>query len=166
MWVAAMLAAAPAYDDARDVIEVGLSEVPENSRFSEAVRDVIKWHESGVDYDEAVDRIHDRWNDNIDQIYEWLHTISNAQVVAIGLLYGEDDYGESICRAVQSCFDTDCNGATVGSIVGMMHGADALPEKWIDPLNDETETSLSGYPLVDISELAQQTVNQYREHTA
>ena len=166
MWVAAMLAAAPACTDPREVIEVGLSEVPENSRFSEAVREVVEWHEEGVGYDEAVDRIHNRWNDDIDQIYEWLHTISNAQVVAIGLLYGEDDYGNSICRAVQPCFDTDCNGATVGSVVGMMHGADDLPERWIDPLNDETETSLSGYPLVDISELAQQTVDLYREHTA
>lgn len=164
MWVAAMLAAAPAYDDPRDVIEVGLSEIPSNARLTEAVWDVLKWHENGVDYEEAVERVHDRWNEDCDSLYEWLHTISNAQVVAIGLLYGENDYERSICRSVQACFDTDCNGATVGSIVGMMHGADVLPEKWIKPLNDKVETSLSSYPLEEISELARQTANHYREH--
>lgn len=166
MWVAAMLAAAPANENAREVVETGLSEIPATSRLADAVEDVLDWHDSGVDYEEAVARIHERWDEDPDKLYEWLHTISNAQIVAVGLLYGEGDFGQSITRAVQACFDTDCNGATVGSIVGLMHGADALPEKWIGPLNDKTETSLSGYPLERISDLAQQTADLYREHTA
>jgi ADP-ribosylglycohydrolase len=166
MWVAAMLAAAPAAEDPREVIVTGLSEVPAESRLADAVGDVIEWYESGVGYDEAVSCIHDRWDEDIDRIYDWLHTISNAQVVTVGLLYGEGDYEQSITRAVQACFDTDCNGATVGSVVGMMLGAEALPEKWVGPLDDRVETSLSGYPLERISDLARQTADLYREHTA
>ncbi|MGB4716774.1 MAG: ADP-ribosylglycohydrolase family protein, partial [Bacillota bacterium] len=69
------------------------------------------------------------------------------------------DFEKGICTAVQACFDTDCNGATVGSILGMMLGASNLPKKWIAPLNDTLQTGVAGYHRVKISGLAQQTVN-------
>jgi len=81
--------------------------------------------------------------------------------VALGLLWGEGDFEKSICRAVQGCFDTDCNGATVGSVVGMMKGAKELPEKWIAPLNNKVETTLAGYQLVEIDELARECFELY-----
>ncbi len=156
MWVAAMLAAAPFARDLRDVIELGLREIPENSRLFENIQQVIQWHERGAGYDEAVTELHKIWNEA--SPHHWCHTISNAQIVAIGLLWGEGDFEKSICRAVQACFDTDCNGATVGSIMGMMLGSKALPSKWIDPLNDELETGISGFHFVKISDLARKTV--------
>ena len=82
------------------------------------------------------------------------------------LLWGEGDYETSICRAVEACFDTDCNGATIGSIFGMMHGAKALPGKWIGPLNDRLETGIAGYHLVRISELASEGFEIYRQYRA
>mgnify|MGYP000624967181 FL=1 len=162
MWVAAMLAAAPGLDDREGVIRTGLSEIPAESRLTEAVEDVIGWYHDDVSYDGAVGRIHDRWDEN--SMYGWLHTISNAQIVAVGLLWGEGDFEQSIGRAVQVGFDTDCNGATVGSIIGMMHGADSLPSKWVDPLNDTVETSLVDYPLENISELSRKTVELHEKH--
>ncbi len=90
------------------------------------------------------------------------HTISNAQIVVLGLLWGEDEFEKSICRAVQACFDTDCNGATVGSIIGMMLGAKRLPEKWIKPLNNKLETGLAGYNLVEIDRLAEEGFDLYK----
>ncbi|HUU59134.1 MAG TPA: ADP-ribosylglycohydrolase family protein, partial [Phycisphaerae bacterium] len=112
-------------------------------------------------YDRAVENIHERWDEN--QGHHWCHTISNAMIVATGLLYGELDYARSICRAVQPCFDTDCNGATVGSIVGAVLGAEALPEQWTAPVNDTLLTSLAGYNRVRISEMADQTVALVRK---
>ena len=78
-------------------------------------------------------------------------------IVAIGLLWGELDYGRSICRAVQPCFDTDCNGATVGSIVGAVLGARTLPGKWTDVVHDTLHTGIAGYNVVRISEMAEET---------
>ena len=49
-------------------------------------------------------------------------------IVALGLLWGEKDFGQTLCRAVQPCFDTDCNGATAGSVIGILHGAKNVPE--------------------------------------
>jgi hypothetical protein len=151
MWVAAMLAAAPGEDDARRVIEIGLSEIPGNCRLAESIRDVLNWHAENTSYAKAVERLHQRWDERI--VHHWCHTISNAQIVALGLLYGEGDFERSITRAVYPCFDTDCNGATVGSIVGMMLGAKALPSKWTDVMNDTVYTALSGYNVNQISAL-------------
>ncbi|MBI4786404.1 MAG: ADP-ribosylglycohydrolase family protein [Chloroflexi bacterium] len=154
MWVAAMLAAAPFIENPRKVIEIGLGEIPTSSRLASDIRQVIAWHAAGVSYDQAVERIHARWDET--NTHHWCHTNSNAQIVAVGLLWGDRDYEKSICRAVQACFDTDCNGATVGSIVGMMHGAHALPAKWIRPLNDTLETGVRGYGRRHISDLARE----------
>ncbi len=60
----------------------------------------------------------------------WLRGGLDGMVVALGLLYGGDDYERTITRAVMPGFDTDCNAATCGSLWGAMHGAGALPPKW------------------------------------
>jgi len=154
MWVAAMLAAAAVMDDVREVMITGLSEIPAKSRLAEALGDVLKWKDEGADSDEASRRIHKRWDEK--KGHDWCHTISNAQIVALGLLWGEKNFEKSICSAVQAGFDTDCNGATVGSVVGMMLGARRLPAKWIRPLHDTLETGIQGFSKVRISAIAKE----------
>jgi ADP-ribosylglycohydrolase len=86
------------------------------------------------------------------------HTINNAAYVVNALLASAGDYTRGITVAVMQGHDTDCNGATVGSILGVRSGARRLPASWIDPLNDTLETSLRGFTRVPISELARRTV--------
>jgi len=161
MWVAAMLAVAAGETDVRAVIEAGLLQIPGASRLTEGVRDVLGWHAEGVPYAAAVDAIHRRWDETVP--HAWCHTVANAQVVAVGLLYGEGDFGRAVSRAVGACFDTDCNGATVGSVMGMILGREALPHRWTDVLHDTLHTSLPEHPVRAISELAEET---YRLHLA
>lgn len=155
MWVAAMLAAAASVQDPRALIEIGLSEVPQECRLAVDTHTVLEWDAEGIGYDQAVQRIQARWDET--NPHHWTHTNSNAQIVAVGLLWGEGDFGKSICRAVQACFDCDCNGATVGSIFGMMHGTHALPEEWVQPFRNELKTGVTGYAHVKISEMARET---------
>ena len=68
------------------------------------------------------------------------------------------DLGKSVCMAVQAAFDTDCNGATVGSIVGMMNGYNALDPVWVDPIKDTLHTSISGVGTVKVSDCAKKTM--------
>jgi ADP-ribosylglycohydrolase len=154
MWVAAMLAAAMSQTDVRRIIEIGLTEIPEKSRFFEAITEILNRHAAGVRYAETLQYIHQRWDET--RAHHWCHSISNAQIVAMGLLYGEGDYEKAITRTVLACFDTDCNGATVGSIMGMMLGARALPEKWTGVMNDTIHTDLPGYQTTHISKLAEE----------
>lgn len=167
MWVAAMLAAVPAVADPRELVTVGLSEVPANSRFTEAIEDIIEWYDAGIGYDEAVSRIHDRWDETLR--YDWVHAVGNAQILTTGLLYGDGEFGPTICRTVQACLDTDSNGATAGSIAGMLVGVEGIPDRWSDPLDDRIDTGLApyfrgertpvyGWDTVAISDLARETV--------
>ncbi|MBR7136854.1 MAG: ADP-ribosylglycohydrolase family protein, partial [Clostridia bacterium] len=55
-------------------------------------------------------------------------------------------------------FDTDCNGATVGSILGMMHGVETIDSKWIEPLHGKLETSIFGVGTVTIDDVVEKTM--------
>lgn len=155
MWVAAMLAASAGESDMRRILEIGLGEIPAACRLAAAIRDVLNWHAAQTPYAEAVERIHRRWDES--NMHHWCHTIANAQIVALGLLYGEGDFAKAITRAVLPCFDTDCNGATVGSIMGMALGVEALPSKWTRVMNDTIHTGLSEYQVSKISQLSKET---------
>jgi ADP-ribosylglycohydrolase len=54
-------------------------------------------------------------------------------------------------------YDTDCNGATVGSVVGLVLGASLLPKKWISPLNDTLRTCVAEFGQVSISDMAERS---------
>ena len=156
MWVAAMCSAAASAISPRQVLEIGLSQIPEMSRLSHSLHEVIEWYDSGKSVEEAVDLIHQHWDDS--NPHHWCHTLSNAQIVALGLLWGEGNFERSISWAVTSGFDTDCNGATVGSVIGMLQGANRLPGKWINKLNNKLDTGITGYHHVLISDLAERTL--------
>lgn len=79
-------------------------------------------------------------------------------IVCTALLFGDNDFEKSLMIAVHGALDTDCNGATVSSILRMMLGAEALPEKWIAPLNDRLKSGVDGLGLVKISDIAAETL--------
>lgn len=157
MAVAAMLSAAFAEDDIEAVIRAGISQIPARSRLYEAILNVLDWKKENITWEDAIDRIHCRYNQA--NPHDWCHTVSNAMIVCISLLFGEKDFEKSIGVAVSAGFDTDCNGATVGSILGLMLGARALPPKWINPLNDRLKSTVDGFGLVRISDMAKRTVD-------
>jgi ADP-ribosylglycohydrolase len=102
------------------LFEAGLGEIPQTSRLYADVREVMGWHADGLEYDDAVARLQQKWDEHC--WHHWTHTNSNTMICVAALLWGEGDFGKAICRAVQPGFDTDCNGATVGTIMGMMLG--------------------------------------------
>jgi hypothetical protein len=162
MWVAAMLAAAYAIgDNPEQVIRAGMAEIPARSRLYRDLSEVLGWRTEGIDYWEAVNRIHKRWNEQ--NSHHWCHTNSNAQIVAIALLWGELDYTRTVGYAVMPGFDTDCNGATSGSVLGLMLGAGKIPSQWSAPLQDTLETGVAGYHNVKLSAMADKTVELIRK---
>jgi ADP-ribosylglycohydrolase len=156
MWVAGMLAAAAITDDIEEVIIAGLGEIPEKSRLAEDIYQLLAWKKEGIGWEEAIDRVHQRYNETSQ--HHWCHTNSNAMIVALGLLFGEHNFEKSIGISICAAFDTDCNAATVGSILGLMHGAKTLPGKWTDPLQDLIKSGVDGFGLIKLSELAERTV--------
>ena len=152
MFVAAMISAAFSTEDIHEVIEVGLSEIPRRSRLAEAIRDVLDWSEGYSDWCQAWERVMEAYGG-----YHWVHTINNAAFVVLGLLYGGGYLGRSVSISVMAGFDTDCNGATAGSVVGAVLGAKALPGGWVTPLGDRVRSILAGFSESSISDLARRT---------
>jgi len=152
MWVAAMLAAAAVLDDWAAVIRAGLDQIPARCRLREDVETILALWEDGADYGIACEYIHAQWNER--RSHDWCHTNSNAQVVAAALLWGGDAFGQSVARAVMCGFDTDCNGATVGSLWGVMHGVDRIPAAWTGPIRNTLRTGVAGYAEVAVDRLA------------
>ena len=153
LWVAALIAIALVETDMVRAVESSISYVPPKSRLAEALKYVVEWHDLGLEWDAARDRMEQRWGE-----LSPVHTVNNAAVVAAALLWGADDFTKTIGLAVSGGWDTDCNGATAGSVFGAMHGVQALPAHWVEPLNDRIRSALFGFDDSKISDLAARTV--------
>ena len=160
MFVAAMLAVAAKTDNIKDIIFGGLAQIPHTSRLYEGIMSIADGFEKGVSQAECFKNIHKKYDEH--SAHDWCHTISNAMIVAASLLYGGGDYAKSICMAVQAGFDTDCNGATVGSVLGMANGVESIPKYWTKPINDTLYTSIFGIDKVKISDRVKLTLEHIK----
>lgn len=158
MWASAMIACAAVCDTAKEAVLGGLSQIPQTSRLYKEVFGIIEKHENGKTFDELYAFVHKKYDHH--NSHHWCHTISNALIVTTALLCGEDDFSKSICLAAQCGFDTDCNAATVGSVIGMMKGIDAIDECWTKPLNGRLRTQVFGSECVEIQDLINKTIEQ------
>lgn len=164
MYVSAMIAIAAVTDNIKDIIYGGLAQIPATSRLYEQVTRLIERYDAGVTQEECFADIHEVWNDMSG--HDWCHTISNALIVTAALLYGNGDYGKSICMAVETGFDTDCNGATVGSIIGMRNGEHGIDEYWKAPTNGILDTTIFGAEKSEISKLVEKTMEHLPKEEA
>ena len=158
MFVAAMIAVAATTNDIEQIIRQGLAEIPATSRLYEDVLAVVNAYQEGVSRQDCFALIHQKYDEYTE--HGWCHTISNAMIVAASLLYGEGDYGKSVCMAVETGFDTDCNGATVGSVLGMANGIGSIPKYWTKPIQDRLHTTIFGVGTVKISDRVKMTLEQ------
>ena len=156
MFIAAMIACAFIHNDIKDIIETALQEIPEKCRLREKVIDVLGWYKDGMSDQEVIDQIHSMYDEY--NGHHWCHAISNTVVVVAALLYGKGDFTKSICLAVQAAFDTDCNGATVGSIIGAMLGMSNIPAYWYETYNLAMRSNVLGYSHITVDELANKTL--------
>ncbi len=152
LWVAALLACAFVTNDAGAAIEAALGQVPARSRFAEVVREVVALHAEGSGWAAA----HERMRERLDG-YHWMHVIGNAAVVAAALLWGDGDFERTVGLAVQAGRDTDCNGATVGSVFGAMHGGSLLPARVVSTFGGQIAGAVVGPGPSPVDELAERT---------
>src|SRR5262249_11110801 len=134
VYAAWFMAAAPAASlgasSARECADAGLSVIPPRSRVAEAVRAA---RDLRGDWEAVVDELYARYGG-----YHPVHAINNTALVAAAL-YAFDDFSPAICGVVQSGWDTDTNGAAIGSIFGALR---PIEKRWSDPLHRRFASSL------------------------
>jgi len=153
VFCAALESAAFVEKDLNTLIAIGLSYIPDNCGVANAVRNVLNCHKLGSTWLEARDDVLKNHCGLVDRISDedvkkgfglgklGYHVPLNIAMVMIGLLYGEGDFGKSICMTVNCGEDTDCTAATLGSIWGILNGIDAIPDKWKKPIGRHIKTA-------------------------
>lgn len=158
MFVAGTVAAAGGGADVHASLRAGLSVVPPRSRLADAVRGAIQLARAHTDFDTVVDQLHAAHGH-----YHWVHSVPNAALLAAALTHADGNFTGSICRAVSGGWDTDSNGATAGSVAGLLAGhPDRLPERWTAPLKNRLATSVAGFDGIGFDELARLTQEALR----
>ncbi len=159
IFFAAVQSAAFAEQNYRELISIGLSYIPEESMMSRAILKAIECYDHGVDIYDARKIIHNlapgtfgiqgqRLNDiDVGGDNEGMalgepgfDAPENVAFTVAGWLYGEGDFEKSIVLANSLGEDTDCTAATLGATLGILLGAEKLPKKWTEPLDDRIET--------------------------
>ncbi|MFC9848137.1 ADP-ribosylglycohydrolase family protein [Streptomyces sp. NPDC060223] len=154
MFTAATIAeAATGRSDIHACLRTGLTVVPPDSRLAKAIRQGIQLAGTHEDFDTVVDELH-----TTHRAYHWVHAIPNTALIAAALTHANGDFTGSICRAVSGGWDTDSNGATAGSIAGLLAGDPAaLPDRWTGPLKNRLSTSIADFDGTGFDTLAQLT---------
>ncbi len=135
--LAAMEAQAFVERDLQTLLEVGLRFIPADSVIARLIADVREWRAREPDW--RVTRAY------LMERYHWrhypgnVHIVPNHALVLLGLLYGGDDFQQSLLITNTAGWDTDCNSGNLGCLLGIKNGLaaiDAGPPDWRGPVAD------------------------------
>jgi hypothetical protein len=141
IFTATLESAAFVEKDMNKLIQLGLSAIPAECRVRTAINTALEAKKSGKTWEQAREAVITATED-----LGWFQAPRNVAFTMIGWLYGEGDFGKSICYAVNCGDDTDCTGATLGSIFGIIYGTSIIPEKWRAPIGEGIKTvAISGF---------------------
>lgn len=158
IFFAALQSAAFVETDRSTLIDIGLSYIPKESAVARCVQTALDCYADKVDFLEARKRIHNcapgtfgiqkvglseipqEQNEGMEIGAPGFDAPENIGFTIAAWLYGENDFGKCLCLAVSCGEDTDCTCATLGAILGIIAGAENLPKKWTEPLNDIIKT--------------------------
>ena len=163
VFIAAMEAAAFVVSDIEELIGIGLSYIPADCGIAGVAALARSCFERGTDYHDARDEIFRSFRGapfirgdgddaridccerdaklNFDSGIKGYDVVANIGIVLLGLLYGQGDFGKSLCIAVNCGEDTDCTAATLGALLGILYGRKGIPEKWLRPIGNEIVTA-------------------------
>jgi ADP-ribosylglycohydrolase len=135
MFIAACIAAAFSEHDIEKIIETGLSVIPDDCEYARMTRAVIDFYKENPDnWRDCFQYVHD--NFGYDRYPGACHIIPNSAVIILSLLYSEGDFSRAINVCNMCGWDTDCNVANVGTIMGVRGGLEGIDYSWRKPIND------------------------------
>lgn len=152
LWDAALVAAALVVDTPREALEVAARAVPTTSRLSRALRGVLQLHAEGATADDAL-----AWIDAELGHYNWVHTVNNAALISLGLLWSAD-FRSGVALAISGGRDTDSTAATVGGVLGALGGVAVVPLDLVGTTHRRVRSAIWGFDRVEVAELARRTV--------
>lgn len=134
--LAAMEAQAFVEPNINRLLDTGVSFIPADSIIARLIHDIREWHVQDEDWRRTRERIaseygYDKYGGNC-------HMVPNHALIMLGLLYGDDDFGQSLRITNTAGWDTDCNSGNLGCLLGIKNGLagiEAGPD-WRGPVAD------------------------------
>jgi ADP-ribosylglycohydrolase len=152
IWAAGLVAAALATDVADEALRVAQRLVPPTSRLAAALRGVLDLYDTGATSTDALD-----WVDAKLGHLPWVHTVNNAALIAVGLLWGER-FLDAVGITISGGRDTDSNAATVGSVYGALHGVSGIPDDLVGTTHVHVRSAVREFDRISIDELSARTL--------
>ena len=134
--IAAIEAQAFGEADIDKLLDTGLSVIPADSVIARVIHDVREWHAGDNDWRATRTKIGERYNY---EIYRGAcHMVPNHALIIMALLHGNGDFSRSQMIVNTAGWDTDCNAANVGCILGIRNGLAAFAGgyDWRGPVAD------------------------------
>ena len=160
-FVGCMYAEAFFEDDVHKIIAAGLECIPEESRYAETIRDVVKWHDMNPDdWQKTWQLIEDKYQKNPDNRLFSCNTglfnidakINGAYIV-MGLLYGNGDIEATSVISMRAGQDSDCNPSNALGVLFTAKGLEAIPDEYKSALEESTKFSHTAYDFAGLTEV-------------
>ncbi len=136
IFIAATCSAAFTGSSLRDVMAEGLKHIPADCRTAGGIKFVTELWNGHVPYSELRRRIMDRFGS-----HNFTDCVMEICFIVAAMLYGENDFEQTVLHAVNFGMDTDCTGATCGALFGILHGTEAFPDRLTREMNPEITVS-------------------------
>jgi len=133
------------------LVRKALAHIPEDSPFHEGMVDVLRWHaEAPDDWQVTRQKVHAKYYRYTKGDYaapvSVVSSLVNGLCGILAILHGNGDFMRSVGIAVSAGYDCDNQAATVGGLLGIMHGSATIPRafthdclprgRWDKPFND------------------------------
>ena len=158
MFVCGMYTAAYFETDPRKVVEAGLACIPTESAYAKLVSDLLAWSaKEPNDWRKVWQQVEEKWDKNDpcpDGAFRAFNIDAklNGAYIALGLLYGQGDWQQTMEIATRCGQDSDCNPSSACGVLGAMIGYAGIPEHYkpeLDKLAD-TKFDFTEYSFNDI----------------
>lgn len=134
--IAAMEAQAFVEADLQKLLDCAVTFIPRDSVIARQIADMREWHDEFPDWRQTHREIVKKYG--YDKFGGNCHMVPNHALIHLGLLYGGDDLQKALMITNTAGWDTDCNSANVGCLLGIKNGLamfDAGPD-WRGPVAD------------------------------
>lgn len=134
MWVAAMYTQAFFQRDMKRIVAEALKAIPSRSTYAQCINDVIRWHERYPnDWRKTWHEVENKWQNDVDCEPGNPFNIDaklNGAYIAIGLLYGNSNFGKTLEITTRCGQDADCNPSNACGVLGAMLGLSGIEDQY------------------------------------
>jgi ADP-ribosylglycohydrolase len=106
--------------DANRLLDKALEYIPADSVIAGMIGDIRRWHQQEPDWRVAREMLSDQYG--YDTYGGNCHIVPNHGLIVLALLYGNDDFSDTL-KIINTCgWDTDCNSGNLACLMGIKEG--------------------------------------------